>query len=112
MYTEFYGFSERPFDVSPDPKFLYLTESHRETLASMLYGIKREEGLSCGDGRGRHRKNYTDKCLAQQPSTRRLRPVHIFRKCSTFQELLRTILYELGVPPQGQGPICPMAAAG
>ena len=31
MYTEFYGFTERPFDVNPDPKFLYLTESHRES---------------------------------------------------------------------------------
>jgi len=45
MYTQFYGFSEKPFNLTPDPKFLFLTPSHREALASMLYGINERKGL-------------------------------------------------------------------
>ena len=39
MYTAFYGLREKPFALSPDPRFLYLAGSHREALAHLLYGI-------------------------------------------------------------------------
>ena len=45
MYCEFYSFSEKPFDVTPDPRFLYLSPSHQEMLASLLYGIKERRGF-------------------------------------------------------------------
>jgi len=44
-YSKFYGFSEDPFDIKPDPKFFFLSESHREALASLLYGISRRKGF-------------------------------------------------------------------
>ncbi len=44
-YSRFYGFSEDPFDNKPDPKFFFLSESHREALASLLYGINRKKGF-------------------------------------------------------------------
>ena len=40
MYNEFYGFSENPFELTPNPRFLYLPRSHREALASMTRGVK------------------------------------------------------------------------
>ncbi|RJQ48569.1 MAG: DUF2075 domain-containing protein [Desulfobacteraceae bacterium] len=45
MYCEHFGFSEKPFNVTPDPRFLYLTNGHREALASILYGIGERRGF-------------------------------------------------------------------
>jgi general secretion pathway protein A len=45
MYNEFYGFSEYPFDLIPNPRFLYLTRSHRDALSSMTQGIKNRNGF-------------------------------------------------------------------
>ena len=45
MYCKFFGFSEKPFDITPDHRFLYMTPGHREALASILYGIRERRGF-------------------------------------------------------------------
>lgn len=45
MYLAFYGLAERPFSTTPDPRFLFLTPSHREALAQLLYGVREGMGL-------------------------------------------------------------------
>ena len=45
MYESFYGLKEKPFSLTPDPKFLYLSKQHQEALDHMLYGIKQKEGF-------------------------------------------------------------------
>jgi general secretion pathway protein A len=45
MYEEFYNFRERPFNLTPDPKYLFLSERHREALAHLLYGIRQRCGF-------------------------------------------------------------------
>src|SRR5574342_581444 len=45
MYCAFFGFSKKPFDVTPDPDFLYLSPAHREALASLTYGIRERRGF-------------------------------------------------------------------
>jgi general secretion pathway protein A len=45
MYEAFYNFSERPFNLTPDPKYLFLSERHREALAHLLYGISQRCGF-------------------------------------------------------------------
>jgi len=45
MYEEYYGFSEKPFSLTPDPKFLYLSESHRSAFELLQYAIRRREGF-------------------------------------------------------------------
>jgi len=44
MYLEFYGLDRPPFSITPDPQFVYLSESHREALAHLLYGIRQGGG--------------------------------------------------------------------
>src|SRR3546814_7063936 len=39
MYLEFYGLKEPPFSITPDPRFVHLSERHRDALAHLLYGI-------------------------------------------------------------------------
>lgn len=46
MYEAFYGFRERPFDLTPNPRFLLLTPSHREALANLQYGLAARKGLT------------------------------------------------------------------
>jgi general secretion pathway protein A len=45
MYKEFYGFKELPFNVIPDPRFLYRSHSHRDALAYITYGIFQKKGF-------------------------------------------------------------------
>jgi general secretion pathway protein A len=46
MYEKFYGLRERPFDLTPNPRFLVLTESHREVLLNLEYGIASRKGIT------------------------------------------------------------------
>lgn len=45
MYTDFYGLSELPFNLTPSPRFLYFSNSHREALAQMMFGINTKRGF-------------------------------------------------------------------
>src|SRR5205809_988326 len=45
MYLTFFGFREKPFNLTPDPKFLYLNASYREALASLRFGINERKGF-------------------------------------------------------------------
>jgi general secretion pathway protein A len=46
MYNKFYGFKEKPFEITPDPKFLYLSENHKEALSTLTYAIRERKGFT------------------------------------------------------------------
>jgi general secretion pathway protein A len=46
MYEKFYGLKEKPFNMTPDPKFLYLSQQHEQALAHLIYGIKEKKGIT------------------------------------------------------------------
>ncbi len=94
MYNEFYGFSENPFDLNPNPRFLYLTRSHREALASMTHGIKNRNGFISLTGNVGSGKTSLIYSLLDNLGEK-VKSVHIFHTTLTFNELLRTILSEL-----------------
>src|SRR5215471_17552706 len=45
MYLDFYRLDEKPFNPTPDPKFLFLTPAHREALAQLVYGVQENKGF-------------------------------------------------------------------
>lgn len=45
MYKDFFGFSEYPFNITPDPRFLFLSHQHGEALSSLIYGIEYRKGF-------------------------------------------------------------------
>ena len=45
MYTDYFGFREKPFGVTPDPRFFYTNPCYREAYASLLYGIHERRGF-------------------------------------------------------------------
>ena len=60
MYESFYGFRERPFDLTPNPRFLVMTDVHREALSNLEYGIASRTGHHAARRRGRHREDDAD----------------------------------------------------
>lgn len=96
MYNKFYGFSEKPFELTPDPRFLYLTPSHREALDSMLHGIKNRKGFISITGEVGTGKTTLVHSLLKSLDEK-VKTVYIFHPTITFNELLETILLELDV---------------
>jgi general secretion pathway protein A len=45
MYESFFGLNEKPFNLTPDPRYFYLSEGHREALAALIYGVRERAGL-------------------------------------------------------------------
>ncbi|MGD1976887.1 MAG: AAA family ATPase, partial [Gammaproteobacteria bacterium] len=45
MYTGFFGLNEKPFSITPDPRYLFLSERHAEALAHLLYGVTESGGF-------------------------------------------------------------------
>ena len=45
MYESFFGLRELPFSLTPDPRFLWLSDTHEEGLATLVYGITRHKGF-------------------------------------------------------------------
>ena len=58
MYESFFGFKEKPFNLTPDPRYLYPSPSHREALAQLVYGIQEKRGFMVitGEVEGRARR--------------------------------------------------------
>ncbi len=94
MYNEFYGLSEKPFELTPNPRFLYLTRSHREVLASMIHGIKNRRGFLSVTGEVGTGKTTLIHSLLDHLD-QKVKTVLIFHTTITFTDLLKTILQEL-----------------
>jgi general secretion pathway protein A len=50
MYEHFYGLKEKPFDLTPNPRYLLLTDTHREALSNLIYGIGARNGITVVTG--------------------------------------------------------------
>ena len=94
MYCKHYGLAEKPFDITPEPKYLYMTPGHREVLASLIYGIRERRGLIAivGDvGTGKTTLLRT----AMQRLDKKTKTAFIFNSDMPFDDLLLLILDEL-----------------
>jgi general secretion pathway protein A len=100
MYTEFYGLSEKPFSLTPDPRFLFLSASHREALAHVLYGVEQGEGFISVTG-----EVGTGKTTLCWTLLERLGPdtevAFLFNPMLSGEELLRAICVEFGLASAG-----------
>ncbi|WP_305041845.1 ExeA family protein [Geoalkalibacter sp.] len=95
MYESFYGFRERPFSKTPDPRFLYLSRSHREALARMLFAVEERDlalltgGIGCG-------KTTISRALMDQLDGS-FKVILLINPRLTPLEFLRTLARHLGV---------------
>ena len=96
MYSDFFGFSEKPFNVTPDPRFLYLSPSHGETLASLIYGIRERRGFIAVVGEvGTGKTTLINAVLDQIDETTKV--AYLFNTDMSFKQMLVTVLAELGL---------------
>jgi general secretion pathway protein A len=97
MYTAFYGLREKPFMLSPNPRYLYLSESHREALAHLLYGIEQGEGFIAITGEVGTGKTTLCRTLLERmgPATD---VAFLFNPSRSGMELLQTIAQEFDLP--------------
>ncbi len=97
MYTSFFGLSEKPFAITPDPRYLYLSERHADALAHLLYGINESGGFIQLTGEvGTGKTTVVRTLLSRIP--RHADVAVILNPRVTPVEFLLTICEELGVP--------------
>ncbi|MBY0398794.1 AAA family ATPase, partial [Myxococcota bacterium] len=102
MYTSFYGLREKPFALSPDPRFLYLAASHREALAHLLYGIEQGEGFISVTGEVGTGKTTLCRTLLERLEGQ-IELAFLFNPSKSALELLQSICAEFGLPAEGLG---------
>jgi len=99
VYQDYYGFSEKPFDLTPDPKYLYLSPKHKEVLAHLVYGLQENNGFLKIVG-----EVGTGKTTICRSFLRELRTdfsiAYVFNPAINELELLQTINAELGLPSE------------
>lgn len=104
MYAEFFGLKQDPFSIAPDPRYLFMSERHREALAHLLYGVQGGGGFVLLTGEIGTGKTTVCRCFLEQTPAH-CQVAYIFNPKLTVIELLRTICDEFGiaVPHVGAG---------
>ncbi len=103
MYLTFFGLNEKPFAITPDPRYLYLSERHGEALAHLLYGINEAGGFVQLTGEvGTGKTTIVRSLLAQTPKNAEI--ALILNPRMTAPEFLLTICEELGIGVQDSAP--------
>jgi general secretion pathway protein A len=97
MYAQFFGLRQEPFSIAPDPRYLFMSERHREALAHMLYGVGGGGGFVLLTGEIGTGKTTVCRCFLEQIPGR-CNVAYIFNPKLTVTELLKTICDEFHIP--------------
>ena len=101
MYSSFFQFSEKPFEVTPDPKYFYASPSHKEMLASLVYGIRERRGFICLTGEvGTGKTMLINSALDRFDESTKV--AYISNTALTFNQLLLVTLEELEILEPGK----------
>jgi len=99
MYNDFYRFRESPFNITPDPRFLFFSERHREAFNHILFGIRERKGFIQITGEVGAGKTTVCRAILQELGSA-YRTALILNPCMTSTQLLRTVLSEYGLKPR------------
>jgi general secretion pathway protein A len=100
MYEQYYGLKQKPFDITPDPRFLYMSEQHREAYAHLTYALNESKGFTVITG-----EVGTGKTTLIQMLLSRLdghtRTAHLFNPKLSTRDFLKYICHDLGLKTEG-----------
>ena len=96
MYVDFFGLKQGPFSIAPDPRYLFMSERHREALAHLLYGLGGGGGFVLLTGEIGAGKTTVCRCFLEQ-IPERCNVAYIFNPKLTVIELVRSVCDEFGI---------------
>ena len=102
MYKRFYNLQKNPFEITPDPRFLFTTKKHNEALASLYYGVKRRKGFVVLTGEVGTGKTLLVRCLLQLLSRANVAYAYVFNPCLSPMEFLQYIAGDFHLPATGK----------
>ncbi len=102
MYAAFFGLKQAPFSIAPDPRYLFMSERHREALAHLLYGVDGGGGFVLLSGEIGAGKTTVCRCFLEQ-IPRKTNVAYIFNPKLTALELLNSVCEEFGIARPANG---------
>src|SRR5262245_66375380 len=94
MYNAFFGFKESPFNLSPDPSFLYRSTQHEEALANLIYGVNSRKGFIVLSGEVGTGKTTMLECLRDFLETQFIAIAFVFNSRITSDQFFEMIAYD------------------
>src|SRR6516164_2017318 len=94
MYNAFFGFSESPFNLSPDPAFLYRSAQHEEVLANLIYGVQSRKGFIVLSGEVGTGKTTMLECLRDFLASQRVAYASLFNSRLTPEQFFEMVAYD------------------
>ena len=101
MYTTHFGLQEKPFSITPDPRYMYMSELHREALAHLIYGLQSDGCFLLFTGEIGTGKTTVCRCFLDQLPADTDIAIVLNPKVSVL-DLLKTICEELAIPEDGE----------
>src|SRR5947199_6268235 len=95
MYNAFFGFTQNPFNMSPDPSFLYRSSQHEEALANLMYGVQSRKGFIVLTGEVGTGKTTMLECLRDFLESQYTEFAFIFNSRITSDQFFEMIAYDL-----------------
>ncbi len=102
MYKHFYNLKRNPFEITPDPSFLYATKAHNEALAALYYGVKRRKGFVVLTGEVGTGKTMLVRCLLKVLNQNNVAYAYVFNPRLQPLEFLQYIAGDLQLPTEGK----------
>lgn len=98
MYKAFYGLTQNPFEISPDPFFFYPTQHHTEALANLTYSVLRRKGFVVVTGEVGTGKTLLVRCLLESLSKNNVAFAYIYNPIISVPEFFIHLIDDLGLP--------------
>ena len=103
MYKSFFNLKRNPFEITPDPSFLFATRKHNEALASLYYGVRRHKGFVVMTGEVGTGKTLLIRCLLELLTRSQVGFAYVFNSRLSAMEFLRYIAGDFGLSASGKG---------
>src|SRR5215813_4495976 len=108
MYEEYFGFTEKPFSLTPDPKYLFKSASHANAFELLQYAIRRREGFAVVTGDIGTGKTTLCRALLEQIDRNTFTAL-VLNPFLTEEDLLKRILQDFGVLSRDEAKSAAMA---
>ena len=102
MYRKFYNLHSNPFEITPDPSFLFATKQHNEALAALYYGVKKHKGFVVMTGEVGTGKTLLVSCLLKLFSHANVAYAYVFNPRLSATEFLQYIAGDFRLPTAGK----------